>query len=296
MDLDKIGKYIASKRKALGLTQNQLAERLGMSDKSVSKWERGVCLPDVSVYMELCEILGISLNEFIAGEDISEERIAKKSEENLIQITEDGNIKRKKLNRIIAVLIGIAAVITGILVYIVYMNSGHSNNYLQPISKDSVEMKMAEVLSGIDGAYLYNYSVDNSYDDVTFYLSVYEEGNLVRKDNLAVLSLDDDSMREGMVAVVPDFDNFKVKFVIAGSGTKYSTDFGILDKVADRKYYGRSATEISEKINIIKDKEHGVLNLIYDNDLLQAIPILTLENGDLGSENDFMYYISFCFR
>ena len=70
MDFVKIGKYIASKRKSLGMTQKQLAEKLGMSDKSVSKWERGVCLPDVSVYKELCSILGISLNEFLAGEDI----------------------------------------------------------------------------------------------------------------------------------------------------------------------------------------------------------------------------------
>ena len=77
MDLIKIGKYIAEKRKALGLTQKQLAEQLGMSDKSVSKWERGICLPDVSVYMELCGILGISINEFLAGEDISEENIVK---------------------------------------------------------------------------------------------------------------------------------------------------------------------------------------------------------------------------
>ena len=68
MDTVKIGKYIAGKRKALGMTQAQVAEKLGMSDKSVSKWERGICLPDVSVYMALCEILGISLNEFIAGD------------------------------------------------------------------------------------------------------------------------------------------------------------------------------------------------------------------------------------
>ena len=54
MDLIKIGKYIAEKRKALGLTQKQLAEKLNMSDKSVSKWERGICLPDVSIYMEFC--------------------------------------------------------------------------------------------------------------------------------------------------------------------------------------------------------------------------------------------------
>ena len=69
MDLVKIGSYIAEKRKKLGMTQKQLAEKLGKSDKSVSKWERGICLQDVSVKLELCEILGISLNEFLAGED-----------------------------------------------------------------------------------------------------------------------------------------------------------------------------------------------------------------------------------
>lgn len=58
MNLQKTGMYLAQKRKELGLTQKQLAEKLGMSDKSVSKWERGICLPDVSVYIELCNILG----------------------------------------------------------------------------------------------------------------------------------------------------------------------------------------------------------------------------------------------
>ena len=89
MDLVKIGKYIASKRKSLGMTQKQLAEKLGMSDKSVSKWERGVCLPDVSVYKELCSILGISLNEFLAGEDIAQENIIQKSETNIIEVIRD---------------------------------------------------------------------------------------------------------------------------------------------------------------------------------------------------------------
>ena len=97
MDLVKIGKYIAGKRKALGMTQKQLAEKLNMSDKSVSKWERGICLPDVSVYMELCEILGISINEFLAGEDIDAENVEKKSEDNIIQVTKDSKKKQKNL-------------------------------------------------------------------------------------------------------------------------------------------------------------------------------------------------------
>lgn len=58
MDLIKTGKYIADKRKSLGLTQKQVAEKLGMSDKSVSKWERGICLPDVSVLYYVMRYVG----------------------------------------------------------------------------------------------------------------------------------------------------------------------------------------------------------------------------------------------
>ena len=97
MDLIKIGKYIAGKRKSLGMTQKQLAEKIGMSDKSVSKWERGVCLPDVSVYKELCSILGISLNEFLAGEDIAQENMIQKSETNIIEVIRDNIDKQKCL-------------------------------------------------------------------------------------------------------------------------------------------------------------------------------------------------------
>ena len=91
MELIKIGTYIAGKRKALGMTQKQLAEQLGMSDKSVSKWERGICLPDVALYAELCQILGISINEFFAGEDIAKEDLMQKSEENIIGVAKESS-------------------------------------------------------------------------------------------------------------------------------------------------------------------------------------------------------------
>ena len=102
MDQKKIGKYIAEKRKDLGLTQLQLAEKLNMSDKSVSKWERGVCLPDVSVYTKLCGTLGISLNEFLAGEDLTEMEIVTKSEETIISIATDSKRSRRITNCLVA--------------------------------------------------------------------------------------------------------------------------------------------------------------------------------------------------
>ena len=71
-----------------------MAEKLNMSDKSVFKWERGICLPDVSIYMELCSILRISINEFLAGEDIGTENVIEKSDSNLIQITKEESMRK----------------------------------------------------------------------------------------------------------------------------------------------------------------------------------------------------------
>ena len=117
MNLQKIGAYIAQKRKELGMTQTELADKLGMSNKSVSKWERGVCLPDVSMYMELCNILGITINEFIAGEDLQQETFVEKSDENIISVTKDGKVRRRRLKALAAVLaVGLVALIILLLV------------------------------------------------------------------------------------------------------------------------------------------------------------------------------------
>lgn len=111
MEIIKIGKYIAIKRKEQGITQRQVAEKLGVTDKSVSKWERGICLPDASVYSDLCKILNISISEFFAGEDIPQENLIKKSEENIIGVITDSQQKQTHLARIIGVLLIILLVI-----------------------------------------------------------------------------------------------------------------------------------------------------------------------------------------
>ena len=115
MEQEKIGRYIAEKRKSLGLTQKQLAQKLNMSDKSVSKWERGVCLPDVSVYSELCEILGIRISEFFAGEDIPAESVAEHSEKSLMQAAEEGHRYRKRIRHLTAGILAAAALFAVLL-------------------------------------------------------------------------------------------------------------------------------------------------------------------------------------
>ena len=98
MNQQKIGRFISACRKEKNLTQAELAERLGVTDKAVSKWETGRGLPDVSLYREICSILDISLNEFFAGERIPTEEIEARSEENLLQaVREEEKTRRREL-------------------------------------------------------------------------------------------------------------------------------------------------------------------------------------------------------
>lgn len=96
MNQEKIGKLITTLRKEKKLTQKELAIMLGVSDKSVSKWERGVCLPDVSLFKPLCEVLDITLNEFFAGEKIEEQDYKEKADENLLQALENSTFTLKE--------------------------------------------------------------------------------------------------------------------------------------------------------------------------------------------------------
>lgn len=94
MNQEKIGKFIAHCRKNKKLTQEQLAEKLGISDRAVSKWERGLNLPDASLMLELCNILDINVNELLSGEIIKKENYMEKAEEKLLElkkITEKNN-------------------------------------------------------------------------------------------------------------------------------------------------------------------------------------------------------------
>ncbi len=97
MDQIKFGKFIAKERKSKGYTQRKLADILGISDKTVSKWERGNGFPDVSLLLPLCEELGISVNELPAGERVSEEEYQRKAEENMLNLVKEAQESKKKI-------------------------------------------------------------------------------------------------------------------------------------------------------------------------------------------------------
>lgn len=97
MEQVKIGKFIASKRKEQGLTQLQLAEKLGITDRAVSKWETGKSLPDASLMPELCKLLKITINDLLCGEVVSVENYNEKAEKALLEMIKKEEMQNKKL-------------------------------------------------------------------------------------------------------------------------------------------------------------------------------------------------------
>ena len=97
MDLIKIGEFIADCRKKKNLTQEQLAEKLYITDRAVSKWERGLSLPDADKMLDLCNILGINVNELLNGEKINMKDYEKKTDELLLELARQEELKNKKM-------------------------------------------------------------------------------------------------------------------------------------------------------------------------------------------------------
>jgi transcriptional regulator with XRE-family HTH domain/DNA-directed RNA polymerase subunit RPC12/RpoP len=97
MNQIKIGRFIAECRKKANLTQAQLAEKLGITDKAISKWERGMAMPDTSIMLELCDILCISVNELLSGEKIDAENNNRKNEQLLLDMAKELEKKDKTI-------------------------------------------------------------------------------------------------------------------------------------------------------------------------------------------------------
>lgn len=111
MDQIKIGKFIQEKRKEKGLTQSELAEKLYVTDRAISKWENGICIPDASNIIELCKILNITINDLYSGEIVDMKDNEKLLEKNLLEMA---RIKEEKDKQLLAleVVIGFISTIT----------------------------------------------------------------------------------------------------------------------------------------------------------------------------------------
>ena len=129
MNQEKIGVFIAKCRKDKNLTQEQLAEKLGVSNKSISRWENGKTMPDYSILKDLCSILEIDVNEFLSGEKIEKEEIQVHTIENLDSILKEYYKMKKQRNvfKIIAIIVGSIAISLTIAVSCIFIFMGGLN-------------------------------------------------------------------------------------------------------------------------------------------------------------------------
>ena len=128
MNQIKIGKFIAECRKNSNLTQMQLAEKLNITDRAISKWENGKAMPDSSIMLDLCKELKISVNELLSGEMIDMKNYNKMAEENLFKLNESNEKKKKIIFK--------SAIVIGLLIFIIILIQLYS--YTKQISKSNL--------------------------------------------------------------------------------------------------------------------------------------------------------------
>lgn len=296
MDTVKIGKYIAQKRKNLGLTQRDIAEQLGMSDKSVSKWERGVCLPDVSVYMELCRIIGISLNEFIAGEDIEQVELQEKSEQNILDVTKDGNYKKRRLKAIIAVLVCICVAVTSLSGYLLWKRFHVETNYIEPFDENSAEMRILKLVDA--GPFvLYKFSTDKNISQATVMITCYEKGEKKYKHDVMTYGFKSDNVSDrantvdSVLKVSSENDSNEKNDWISVTVDEGKATFELIEDDVELTGYMCAWADEKEHVDIVKGEEIEFLRISYGMDHVEAI----MPGASIGN-NEYMYSLSVRFE
>ena len=133
MNQEKIGKFIAYNRKKKKLTQSELAEKLGVTDRAVSNWENGKNMPDLSLFKPLCDILGISINELMSGEVIDNREYTDKLEENFINTIDYIDMRKNNSSDIKSIFLLVVGIL-GLCLSLFIINNVEVVNYLNVVS------------------------------------------------------------------------------------------------------------------------------------------------------------------
>ena len=144
MNQTAIGSYIAKKRREKNLTQEQLAQQLGVSNKTISKWENGKCMPDYSIIQTLCEALHVTLPELMDGEDAAEDSVRVYDEEQILDLLR----RTQELERQKGILYGVILIVLGIASSALSKTTG-GTDVQDFFSGVLMGLSVAEVLAGI---------------------------------------------------------------------------------------------------------------------------------------------------
>ena len=144
MNQTAIGTYIAKKRREKNLTQEQLAEKLGVSNKTISKWENGKCMPDYSIVEQLCKELSVTLSELMDGEDAAEESVRVYDDEQILDLLR----RTQELERQKGILYGVILIVFGVACNAM-SGTGSGSEVQEFISGLLMGLSVAEILAGI---------------------------------------------------------------------------------------------------------------------------------------------------
>ena len=125
MNQEKIGRFIAELRREKNMTQQELADKLNITDRAISHWENGRSIPDAGVILELCKILNINVNELLSAKKIKDEKYNERAEESLLEMRREIEIQNKRiltLNKIIINLAIIIFVVIGLVATFIEMS------------------------------------------------------------------------------------------------------------------------------------------------------------------------------
>lgn len=218
MNQEKIGKFIQERRKLKKLTQVELAEKLGVSNRTISKWENGNCMPDYSIFNALCKELDISINELLSGEKLNEDNYQNKLEENFVKTIDYNNKKQNKKVRTL--------IIFSLLVVIIYLFYKAFIAYVYYNNYTDFETKAFPNNKNIKTVKVKNNKMANQKVLDELYVYIPKEFELVTDKAKSVFVNDD---CETYVKGLEESKDFEAMFLICNN---YHSDLSNLD------YYG----------------------------------------------------------
>ena len=286
MDQKKIGAFISARRHALGLTQAQLGETLGVTDKSVSKWERGVCLPDAALYLPLCETLGITPNELFAGEAIAPEDSAQRAEETIVTMAKDGEEKRRRAQRILVVSLVIYSLLAGLLVFalsVLYNRGEGRTNYIRPYDMSAEERAVTQLVSGPDKTQVFEFSVDAQYHEVLVTATVFGGDGEQPQEKMCLplnAELKGDGKHTGLLAITvfaprPEQEGLDFRFSVAQTNSGAAGEGQLPAQLESGMKYG--TTGLKRTVTIKDGTPIPFAALAVGEDLF--LPYLNTENA-----------------
>ena len=224
MTNNKIGSFIATLRKEKGLTQVQLAEKLNVTDKAVSRWETGKGLPESPLLIPLANALGITVNELLTGEKIPEEAFTQKSDDNLVVAVQKTE-KAVKQGKTVKLFLIVAIIICILSIWLLIKNVIDAQNTVTYVGDFSTKNRIAvtELLIDLDSRNSY-FSENTVCTDIDIRLD--ENGNFKH----AEIIMNDESLHEyiKLVLLSPSEQPEQLSYIITKKYSYYSTEDGIL--------------------------------------------------------------------